>query len=100
MMEDDSSVLLEVLIKPQTRCRTREHLGEQCFAHGERIAPQIITVQPDQIEGVQENAIIVVSISDALEVRDSVVAARDRLPSMMQDRDRSLAMASTMSGKR
>jgi hypothetical protein len=40
---------------------------------------QVIAVEFDQVEGVEENAIIVVPVTDAVERRYPVLAARDRL---------------------
>src|SRR6202022_3150847 len=56
-----------------------EKAAECCLANDERIAAQIIAVEFDQVEGVEENTIIVVPVTDAVERRNSVLAARDRL---------------------
>ena len=79
MFEHDRSVLLDVFIQSQARRRTRENVAEQCFAGGERVAPQVVTVEFDKVEGVQENALIVALAADALEVRDSMIVTGDRL---------------------
>src|ERR1700730_5053962 len=42
-------------------------------------AAQIIAVEFDQVEGVEENTIIVVPVTDAVERRYPILAARDRL---------------------
>jgi hypothetical protein len=60
-------LVVEVLVEAQPRCRTPEQARERRLAHCERVAPQIVAVEFDQ---------------------------------MMQERERSLATASTMSGKR
>jgi hypothetical protein len=39
--------------------------GERGLAHLKRIAPQVVAVQLDQIEGVQEDAGVVPPIADA-----------------------------------
>jgi hypothetical protein len=67
----DAAVLIER--------RSREKAAECCLANDERIAAQIIAVEFDQVEGVEENAIIVVPVTDAVERRYSILAARDRL---------------------
>jgi hypothetical protein len=59
-----------------------------------------LIVQLDQVEGIQEHARVVVPIADAIEARDAVLAARNRLAVTMQERGRSRATASTISGKR
>ena len=65
-----------------------------------RIAAQIVPVQLDQVEGVQEHAVVVPAISDQIKRRVLVVVTRHRLAVTMQDRDRNPAKASTISEKR
>jgi hypothetical protein len=65
---------VEMLVEPQARRRAREHAGERRLAHRQRVAPQ---VQFDQVEGVEEHVRVMVPVSDAIERRDPVVAARD-----------------------
>src|SRR5258707_4363371 len=43
------------------------------------LAPQVIAVKLDQVEGVQEHARVVAAIADAVEARHAVVAAAHRL---------------------
>jgi hypothetical protein len=52
MFEHDGSVPLDVFVQPQAGWRTGEYVAEQCFAHSESLAPQVIAVQLDQVEGV------------------------------------------------
>jgi hypothetical protein len=56
-------------------------------------------VQLDQIESVKKHAGIMPALSDTTERRDATLT-RHRLTSIMQDRDRSRAKASTISEKR
>jgi hypothetical protein len=53
---------------------------ERGFADLKRIAPQVIAVQFDQIEGVQENAFVMAAVADAIERSDAVVITGNRLP--------------------
>ena len=46
---------------------------KRCLTHREWIAPQVVAVKLDQVEGVEE------PIPDAVELRDPVIAARNRL---------------------
>jgi hypothetical protein len=39
----------------------------------ERIAPQVVTVKLDQVEGVEEHASVIPTIADALEIGDAAV---------------------------
>jgi hypothetical protein len=41
-----------------------------------RIAPQVFAVKLDQVEGIEEDALVVPAIADAIERRDPVIAAR------------------------
>jgi transposase len=45
----------------------------------DRLAPQIIAVQLDQVEGVEEDEGVVAAVADAVEARHAVVAAAHRL---------------------
>src|ERR1700730_2732023 len=71
VMEDIRAVCLQVLIQSQAQRRSREKAAECCLAHDERIAAQIIAVELDQVEGVEENTIIVVRLTDAVARRRS-----------------------------
>src|ERR1700730_15140226 len=79
VMEDIRAVCLQMLIQSQAQRRSREKAAECCLANDERIVAQIIAVEFDQVEGVEENAIIVVPVTDAVERRYPILAARDRL---------------------
>jgi len=72
-------LLIEVLVEAQPRCRAGEQAGERRLAHSERITPQVVTVQLDQVEGVEEDGRVMLAIADAVEARDPVLAASDRL---------------------
>jgi hypothetical protein len=73
------------------------HRCERRLADLKRIAPQVITVQLEQVEGVQEHAgvdpVLRMSSNDAMPLSSHATAS----PSIMQERDRSLASASTIS---
>jgi hypothetical protein len=56
VLEDQGAVLLvEMLIKAQTRSRTPEHTGERCLPQFQRIAPQSSPLRLDQVEGIEED---------------------------------------------
>jgi hypothetical protein len=48
--------------------------------HFERVAPQIIAVELDQVEGIEEHVRVMVPVPDAIEGCHPVFAARHRLP--------------------
>src|SRR5271166_5352661 len=57
----------------------RGRARERGLPHVEWVAPQVITVQLEQVEGVEEDACVMLAITDAVEVRDAVLAAGKRL---------------------
>src|SRR6516164_5741752 len=80
VLEDERPVVLvEVLVEAQARRRARKQAGQCRLAHGERITAQVVTVELDQVEGVEEDARVMVSIANAVEARYPVIAARHRL---------------------
>ena len=79
MCEHAGAIVLDVLVQPQPRCRPREHAGERCLPHNERIASNILAIKFDQVEGIQERAVTVVPMPDEVERCDAVITARDRL---------------------
>ena len=58
-------------------------LGQDYLKRGpatfQRITPQIIAIQFDQVEGVQENAFVMLAVANAIEQSDAVVVTGDRL---------------------
>src|SRR5207342_1531894 len=75
--EHERAVLLvEVLIEAKPGRRASEQAGKRRLAHRERITPHVLTIELDQVEGVEEHAPIVPSIADALEARDPVRTPR------------------------
>ena len=70
---------LDVLVEAQAGRGLGKHRGQRGLAHLERLAPQVVAVQLDQVEGVQEDAGVVAAVADAVEARHAVVAAAHRL---------------------
>jgi hypothetical protein len=71
--------VVEVLVEAQSWRRASEQAGERRFAHRERVAPQIVAVEFDQVEGIEEHARVVALVPDAVERRDPVVTTGDCL---------------------
>src|SRR5262245_61220238 len=65
-----------------------------------RITPQVVAVQLDEIEGVEEYALVSAVVPDEVERSNAVVIAGDSPPSIMQERERRRANVSTISRKR
>ena len=60
-------LVVEVLVEAQPGCRTLEQARERRLAHCERVAPQIVAVEFDQVEGVEKHARVVTPIPDAVD---------------------------------
>jgi hypothetical protein len=55
VLEYERAVLLvHVLIEPQAGARACDHAGKRGLAHLQRITPQVITVELDQVERIEE----------------------------------------------
>jgi hypothetical protein len=65
-----------------------------------RIAPQVIAVQLDQVEGVEEYGAVMAPMPDAVERCDAILVAGDGLAIYGAGRERRRLSASTISGKR
>ena len=72
------AVTLHVLVEPDARAGLRQDHFKPGLAAFQRITPEIVAVEFDQVEGVQENAFIVVAVADAIEGCDAVVIAGNR----------------------
>ena len=51
-------LLIEVLVEAQPRCRAGKQAGERRLTHSERVTPQVVTVQLDQVAAVRWGAMI------------------------------------------
>jgi hypothetical protein len=81
-----------MLVEAQAGARLGQDGGERGLAHLERVVAQIITVQLDQVEGVQEHAGVVPPIANAVEAWSS--SQHTASPSMMQERERAARIVS------
>jgi hypothetical protein len=80
MMEDEGAILLlQVLIKSQSRRGARQNIRELCLARRERIASHVRCVDLDQVEGPHEHAFVAVPPPDQLKTGDPVVTTGDCL---------------------
>jgi hypothetical protein len=78
MGENGGSVRFDVLVKPEAGSSLGQDGSERSLAHLKWVAAQIVTVQLDQVEGIEEHARVVVPVSDTVERCDPVLAACDR----------------------
>jgi hypothetical protein len=89
MREDSRAVALDMLIEPDAGAGLGHDRRERGLADLKRITPQIVAVQLDEVEGIEEYALVSPLSSQAT-----------ASPSMMQERERRRANVSTISGKR
>jgi hypothetical protein len=96
---NDRTVALHVLVELEAGAGLGHDTGERGLADLKWIAPEIVAVQFDQVEGVEEYALVSAVVTDEIERGNAVVIAGDSF-SMMQERERRRANVLTMSGKR
>jgi hypothetical protein len=99
--EHGGTVGLDVLIEPQARTSLGQDGLERGLADLKRIAPQVVAVQLDEVEGIEEYApdsslVTGERSNEATSLPSQATAS----PSMMQERERRRANVSTISGKR
>jgi len=75
--EDGRAVAFHVLIEAQAKASFGQRTSKRGLAHFQGIAPQVVAVQFDQIEGVQERAVIIAAVSNEIERGDAVFIAGD-----------------------
>src|SRR5262249_57002356 len=79
MGEIGRAVALDMLVEPDAGARLGHDRRERGLADLKRIAPQIVAVQLDQVEGVEENAFVSAVVTDEIERGNAVVIAGDSL---------------------
>jgi hypothetical protein len=79
MLEHERPLGLQMLIELHPVPCASKQPREGRLAPFERLAPQIVAVEFEDVERPHEDADIVAPVSDPLEQRDAVITARDRL---------------------
>src|SRR5262249_22952678 len=77
MGEDGRAVALDMLVEPDARSSLGHDRCERGLADLKRIAPQVVAVQLDQVEGVEEYALVSALVTDEIERGNAVVIAAD-----------------------
>jgi hypothetical protein len=90
-------LVFKVLIESKPGCRLSQHGGKRRLTHRQRIAPQVVAVELDQVEGVEEHADVAAAVTKVGMLSSPQATAS---PSMMQERERRRTSASTINGKR
>ena len=80
MTEDGLAIVaFEMLIEADAGTGFGQRRREGGLACLQGIAAQVVTVQLDQVEGVQEHGAVVAPIADAIDLGDAAPVAGDRL---------------------
>jgi hypothetical protein len=77
MGEDGRSVALDMLVEPDSGAGLGHDRCERGLANLKRITPQVVAVQFDQVEGVEEDALVSALVTDEVERSNAVVIASD-----------------------
>jgi|SRR5262245_52150895 len=77
MGEDGRAVALDMLIEPDAGAGLGHDRCERGLADLKRIAPQIVAIQFDEVEGVEEYAPVSALVADEVERGNAVVIAGD-----------------------
>ena len=60
--QDDRAVASHVLVEAQATS-FGQHTSKRGLAHFQRIAPQVVAIQFDQVEGVEEGTVVVAVVA-------------------------------------
>ena len=80
MGEDCWTVALDMFVEPNAGAGFGHDRCERGLADFKRIVPQVVAVQFDQVEGVEEYALVSAVVTDEIERGDAVVIAGDSFP--------------------
>src|SRR5215813_14088447 len=79
MGENGRAVALHVFVEPDAGLGLGHDRCERGLADLKRIAPQVVAVQLDEVEGVEEYALVSALVTDEIERGNAVIIAGDRL---------------------
>ena len=74
--QDDRAVASHVLVEAQATS-FGQHTSKRGLAHFQGITPQVVAVQFDEVEGVEEYALVSTVVTDEIERGNAVVIASD-----------------------
>src|SRR5262245_9619796 len=69
-----------MLVEAQDKASFGQHTSKRGLAHFQRITPQVVPVQLNQVEGVEEGTVVMAVVANEIERRHAVVGASNRLP--------------------
>jgi|SRR5262245_52641748 len=76
MGEDSRAVALDVLIEPDAEAGLGQDRCERCLADLKRITPQVVAVQLDQVEGIEEYALVSAVVTDEIELTPATTSVK------------------------
>src|SRR5438876_673878 len=79
MGENGGSVRFDVLVEPHAGSSLGQDGSERSLAHLKWVSAQVVTVQLDEVEGIEEDVRVVPPVADAIEARHPAVVAGDGL---------------------
>src|SRR5262249_35819086 len=79
MGEDGRAVALDMLVEPDAGAGLGHDRCERGLADPKRIAPQVVAVQLDEVEGVEKDAPVSALVTDEIERGHAAVIAGDSL---------------------
>ena len=79
MTKYERPVFLDVFVQLDARPSTRDQAGERSLAHLQRIAPEVLPVQLDQVERIEEHGMVMAPVPNPVEGCDTVLSASQRL---------------------
>src|SRR5262249_31519165 len=77
MGEDGRPVAFHVFVEPDARASLGHDGCERSLADLKRITPEVVAVQLDEVEGVEEDALVSALVPDEIERGNAVVIASD-----------------------
>jgi len=77
MGEDGRAIAFRVFVEPDAGAGLGHDRGGRGLADLKRITPQVVAVQFDEVEGVEERAVIMAAVANEIERGNAVVIAGD-----------------------
>src|SRR5215813_12234432 len=100
MGKDGGAVAFHVFVEPDAGAGLGHDRRERGLADLKRVAPQVVAIQLDEVEGVEEDAFVSAVVPDEIERSHTVVIAGNSFPIDDEERERRRANVLTISGKR
>src|SRR5262249_55027436 len=77
--EDGRAVAFQMLVEAQAKAGFSQHTSKRGLADLKRIAPEVIAVQFNEVEGVEKDALVSAVVTDEIERGNAVLIGGDSL---------------------